>query len=132
VLAAIFSGSAASAVSWGSVTSSYDGKSRSTAHGDFYNSGNVYAKNKILSKDLAADGNTIYTEGHWYFNDAAGHEVIGLNTPEHNHTYYVTNYKQTELEAAASSVRGGTRACVQLGWPVPDHCSAQALPSFSY
>jgi hypothetical protein len=55
-----------------------------------------------------------------------------MNTPEHNHTYYVTNYVTQQLQGLSSSVRGGTRACVQLGWPVPDKCSAQALPSFSY
>jgi hypothetical protein len=120
----------ASAVSWGSVTSSYDGKNRSTAYGNFYNSGNIYAKNKVLSKDLAADGNTIYTEGHWYYND--GVESWPHNTPEHSHAYYVTNYVQHNLRGSASQVRGGTRACVQLGWPVSDRCSAEALPSFSY
>ncbi|MFF3350739.1 hypothetical protein [Streptomyces sp. NPDC002779] len=131
ILTAVLAGSA-SAVSWGSVTSSYDGKSRSTAYGSFYNSNNVYAKNKVLSKDLAADGNTIYTRGQWYWNEGVTQTGGSMNTPEHNHTYYVTNYVQQPLKGASSSVRGGTSACVQLGWPVPDKCSVEALPSFSY
>lgn len=120
----------ASAVGWGSITVSYDGKPRATAYGDFRNDRHINAKNKVMSKDLAADGNTVYTTGNWYFENGA--EVHQLNTPEHNHTYYVTHYLKHPLEATAKSVRGGTRACVQLGWPVPDTCSAQPLPSFDY
>ncbi|WP_314244022.1 hypothetical protein [Streptomyces sp. DSM 40907] len=129
LLGTVVAGSA-SAVGWGSVTVSYDGKSRATAYGDFRNDRNIRAKNKVMSKDLAADGNTVYTTGNWYFENGA--EVHALNTPEHNHTYYVTHYLSHPLEPTAKSVRGGTRACVQLGWPVPDTCSDQALPSFEY
>ncbi|MFI8102085.1 hypothetical protein [Streptomyces sp. NPDC086023] len=120
----------ASAVNWGHVTAMYDGRQRATAYGTFFNDRDVNAKNKVLSKDLAPDGNTVYTAGHWYYE--GGGEVFPLNTPEHNHTYYVAHYRTHPLDPKAKSVRGGTRACVQLGWPVPDTCSAEALPTFSY
>ncbi|MFJ6936684.1 hypothetical protein [Streptomyces sp. NPDC101132] len=120
----------ASAVAWGSVTVKYDGKPRAVAHGNFFNDRDTHARNKVMSKDLAPDGNTVYTAGHWYYEGAG--EVFPLNTPEHNHTYYTTHYKTHPLDAKAKSVRGGTRACVQLGWPVPDTCSEEVLPTFSY
>jgi hypothetical protein len=82
ILTAVVAGSA-SAVSWGSVTSSYDGKKRSTAYGNFYNSKNVYAKNKVLSKDLAADGNTIYTEGQWYWSASPDVNPLELWRPSY-------------------------------------------------
>ncbi|MEU7562363.1 hypothetical protein [Streptomyces eurythermus] len=129
ILSGVLAGSA-SAVSWGTLTASYDGKSRASAYGTFYNSGNTYAKNKILTKDLAADGNTIYSEMEFHWSSGA--YDFGYHTPEHNHTYYVTNYLQDELQGDSNSVRGNTHVCVQLGFPVADRCSAWAQPSFSY
>ncbi|MFE2326631.1 hypothetical protein ACFXD5_22315 [Streptomyces sp. NPDC059385] len=129
LLVTVMAGSA-SAVGWGSVAVSYDGKLRATAHGDFRNDRNINAKNKVMSKDLAADGNTIYTEGNWYFDNGA--EVHSFHTPEHNHTYYVTHHLKFPLDSKAKSVRAATQACVQLGWPVPDTCSPAALATFDY
>ena len=129
ILSSVVAGSA-SAVSWGTLTASYDGKSRAAAYGTFYNSNQVYAKNKILTKDLAADGNTVYAEMEFHWSSGA--YDTGYHTPEHNHTYYVTNYLQDNLDGASSSVRGSTEVCVQLGFPVADRCSAWAQPSFSY
>lgn len=129
ILSSVLAGSA-SAVSWGTLTASYDGKSRAAGYGDFYNSGNVYAKNKVLTKDLAADGNTVYSEMEFHYSSGA--YSTGYHTPEHNHTYYVTNYLQDNLQGDSSSVRGSTHVCVQLGFPVADRCSPWAQPSFSY
>ncbi|GAA5705916.1 hypothetical protein AQJ43_36790 [Streptomyces avermitilis] len=112
------------------MTASYDGKSRASAYGNFYNSAKAYAKNKILTKDLASDGNTIYSqmEFHW----SSGAYDFGYHTPEHNHNYYVTDYLKDDLQGDSSSVAGWTHACVQLGFPVADRCSSWAQPKFSY
>ncbi|MFF2653802.1 hypothetical protein [Streptomyces sp. NPDC058045] len=117
-------------VGWGDVTASYDGKKRSVAQGEFYNKKKVYAENRVRTKDLAPDGNTVYAEMEFHFD--GGLTGIGYHTPEHNHTYYVQNYLRSELDGASQSVRGSTHACVQMGYPVPDRCSVWAQPSFSY
>lgn len=131
VLSALMAGSA-SAAAWGTVTSKYDGKNRSSAYGNFYNERNVYATNKVLSKDLAADGNTIYTEGIWYFTGPNYEGQSHRNTPEHSHSYYVTKYMKNPLVGPADKVRATTAACVQLGFPVADRCSAAAIVTVSY
>lgn len=101
------------------------------AYGDFYASSS-YVTNKVLSKDLAADGNTIYTEGIWYWTGPNYASQGSYNTPEHNRTYYVTNYKSNVLVGPADKVRATTKACVQLGWPVPDKCSVAAYATVTY
>lgn len=137
ILAGVMAGSA-SAVSWGTLTASYDGKSRASGYGDFYNSGATYAKNKVLTKDLSADGNTVYAATNFlFFGDTStgGQGWVDngyASTPEHNHTYYVTNYLSKGLDSNSEKARGDIRVCVQLGFPVSDSCSAHAYPTFSY
>ncbi|MEV5161956.1 hypothetical protein [Streptomyces sp. NPDC053728] len=118
-------------MAWGSLTSSYDGKSRSVGYGDYYNSGNTCAKNKVLTKDLSADRKTVYSSTNFqFYGPSSGGTGNGWSsgayksTPEHNHTYYVTNYLSTGLDGQSEKSRGAIQVCVQLGFPVADRCSA--------
>jgi hypothetical protein len=43
-----------------------------------------------------------------------------------------TRYLRMSLRDNGTAVRGKTEVCVQLGWPVPDRCSRDALPTFNY
>ncbi|MFH9568421.1 hypothetical protein [Streptomyces globisporus] len=123
----------AQALNWGTLTSSYDGKKRSSGYGSFTIAGSTYAQNKVYTKDLAADGNTVYqnTSWQWYGNDGWG-AGYSKSTPEHNKTSYQLNYLKEELQASSEKVRGSHKMCVQLGFPVADRCSATALTTLSY
>lgn len=123
----------AQALDWGTLTASYDGKSRASAYGSFTISGSTYAQDKVYTKDLAADGNTVYETTAWYWWDGSTYGAgYTLSTPEHSHTSYQLNYLKKQLEPASEKVRGTHQACVQLGFPVPDSCSGTAITTLTY
>lgn len=134
------------AVSWGPSTSYYAGKARVTGWGTFWNDGYVYAKNRIYVRDdMPNDGNNVYGTTAFQFYkcvlmiglDLAWYEVCtweswsALPTPEwaggtHSYTH------SFPLPGNGSQAKAATRACAQMGWPVPDSCAPTAYPKFSY
>ncbi|MFL3871241.1 hypothetical protein LT966_32250 [Streptomyces griseobrunneus] len=120
-------------MNWGTLTSSYDGKNRSSGYGSFTISGSTYAQNKVYTKDLAADGNTVYqtTSWNWYKESSWG-AGTSKSTPEHNKTSYQLNYLKEQLQWTSEKVRGSHKMCVQLGFPVADRCSATAITTLTY
>jgi len=125
------------AVVWGPVTSTYNGSVVVSGTGDFYNYGNVYAKNKMVVVDTKDDGDAVYGCTTFYYWEPDGFGTYRWivdstkSTPEHQNatkTYYLSD----NLHALATSARGASKVCAQLGFPVPDSCSPSAYPSFSY
>ncbi|MFD3796198.1 hypothetical protein [Streptomyces californicus] len=121
------------ALDWGPLTSSYDGTKRSSGYGSFTISGGTYAQNKVYTKDLAADGNTVYQTTTWQWYEASGWGTgYSRSTPEHSRTSYQVNYLRQQLDSSSEKVRGSHTVCVQLGFPVADRCSATALTTLTY
>lgn len=129
----------AMAVSWGPTSSYYGGTKRVTGWGDFYNSGNTYARSKMVTRDDSNDGNTVY--GRTMFN------YYGLRcTPTCETRWFVSTTKSTPefsnstrtywldrgLYGLGDRARGKVFACAQMGWPVPDSCSPASYPTFNY
>ncbi|MFE9456334.1 hypothetical protein [Streptomyces californicus] len=121
------------ALDWGPLTASYDGTKRSSGYGSFTIAGSTYAQNKVYTKDLAADGNTVYQTTTWQWYEAGGcGPGYSRSTPEHSRSGYQVNYLRQQLESSSEKVRGSHTVCVQLGFPVADRCSATALTTLSY
>lgn len=140
VLAAVTIGAAqtAMAVAWGPLSSYYNNIKRVTGWGDFYNEGFAYATNKITVRDDSNDGNTVYGRSlhqFWKWNNLQGtetwHGSTFMATPEFSNTTR-TYYHKKGLDSQASKARVQTKACAQMGWPVPDSCTSTAYPSFNY
>ena len=135
------------AVNWGTLVASYNNQTRATALGNFYNEGYQYATNYYNLNDPSNDGNNVYghTDFYWYGQDSScGSDTLGhpytcwfggsrISTGEWD--YWNTPkvfYLRKNLQGTATMARGKTTVCVQLGWPVPDHCAASTYPTFSY
>ena len=54
-----------------------------------------------------------------------GPEYNYFNTP-------VTFYMYNSLHVTASAARAAIHTCAQMGWPVPDQCSPNAIATFDY
>jgi hypothetical protein len=130
-------------VSWGPLTSSYNGITRSSSHGTFDNVGGVYASVHAWLNDTSNDGNNVYTNADFYFyeyypescGNAGSCFVEDYSAQSKEYTYSntpTTFYLQRPLHDQASQARASIYTCVQLGWPVPDHCSSRAIATFSY
>jgi hypothetical protein len=130
----------ASAVGWGTLTATYNSQARATGYGNFYNGSNIKAINDYRLNDVANDGNNSYGKTNFlfygYHSSCGGDcwyskkiqstgEYTYFNTP-------VTKALYSYLEPQATTARGDSYVCVQLGWPVPDKCSSHAYPSFNY
>src|SRR5665213_1209760 len=66
-IAAVFASPAFASVSWGPLTSYYNGTSRSSSHGTFDNVGGVNASVHAWLNDTSNDGNNVYTNADFYF-----------------------------------------------------------------
>jgi hypothetical protein len=137
----------AHAVSWGTIYASYNNQLRTDAWGNFYNQGYQYATNQFWLNDMANDGNNSYghTDFYWWGqNSSCGTDSLGnpltcwyggsrISTGEYTYSNTpVTKYMSKGLQGTATLARGKSTACVQLGWPVPDHCASSAYPTFGY
>lgn len=141
--AVAFASPAMASVSWGPLTATYNGITRSSSHGTFDNVSSVYASVHAWINDTSNDGNNVYTDADFYFYeyDAIGCGSAGVcfnydrtkNSKEYTYSNTPTTfYLQDPLHAAASQARAAIYTCVQLGWPVPDSCSTRAIATFSY
>jgi hypothetical protein len=142
VAAAAFASPAMAAASWGTLSSSYNGITRSTASGTFYDDRAIYATVKANLNDTSNDGNNVYVNADEYFWETnptscptSACYVYDRTKGSPEYTYSntpATLYMYNSLHAAATSARASIYTCVQLGWPVPDHCSGRAVVSFAY
>jgi len=141
--AVLFASPAFAGVSWGPLTSSYNGITRSSSHGTFDNVSGVYASVHAWLNDTSNDGNNVYTNADFYFYEYDGVNcgaagtcfVFDYAAQSKEYTYSntpITFYLQRHLHAQAAQARASIYTCVQLGWPVPDHCSSRAIATFSY
>ncbi len=137
----------AQGVDWGPLTASYNGQARSSALGFFYIATGTQVTNKVQLKDLMNDGNNVYSNTSFYFygqNTSCGTDGSGntltcwwydtkKSTGEFSGVGPTwTLYLSDSLKVQSSQARGSITDCVQLGWPVPDHCSANAITTLSY
>jgi hypothetical protein len=148
VLAAATPALAVSSVSWGPLASYYKNQQRSYSSGTFFDDRATYATVKVYLNDPSNDGNNAYTDADEYFYepdlidcgaDSAGHpltcwafdrkkqsaEYSYSNTP-------VTFYLYNSLHAKGDRARAAIHTCAQMGWPVPDQCSPDAIATIDY
>lgn len=141
VFAFVFTAQPVLAVAWGPNSTYYDGSKRATGWGDFYNSLNTYAKNKMTVRDDRNDGNNVYGKTEFFFYyykcTATGSCSTDWNSSGTRSTGEWANTTKTvtvsmPLYSTGTKARGKSFACAQMGWPVPDSCAAAAYPSFDY
>jgi hypothetical protein len=142
VAAVAFASPAMAAVSWGPLTSSYNGIVRSSSNGTFYDDRAVYATVKVWLNDTSNDNNNVYTNADEYFWETsqwvcqtAPCYIYDRTKTSPEYTYSntpVTFFMYNSLHSRATAARASIYTCVQLGWPVPDSCSGRAIVSFGY
>lgn len=134
ILVVMLTASAAQAVSWGTVRAYYDGIARAEGKGNFYNEGYQNARNDFWLNDPSNDGNNaaghtrflFYYSGGWHYEGSKSTgEWSYFNTP-------TTVTLRFPLDAIGTAARGASKVCGLMGFPIPDVCSNEALPSFNY
>jgi len=140
--AVAFASPALAAVSWGPLTSSYNGITRSSSNGTFYSDRGINADVHVWLNDTSNDSNNVYTNADIYFFETDQWTcqtqpcyVFDRTLRSREYTYFntpVTFQMLDALHVQATSTRASIYTCVQLGWPVPDHCSGRAIVSFAY
>lgn len=93
--------------------------------------------NRIRVQDRRNDGNAVYGRTDFQFFRLCGTATADTwcqetrySTPETSSVVEV--YLRRPLREDADKARGVSRACAQLGFPVPDACSNGAIVTFSY
>jgi len=146
VSAGVAEATTVTAVNWGPIYAYYGDVMRTAGKGTFSNQNYSTALNHMYLNDVSNDGNNSYENVTFMFYGPNG--SCGADGSGHNLTCWWTKSRQTTgeytyantpvwvdrstgLDSAATQARGSTSVCVQLGWPVPDHC-ATAIPTFSY
>jgi hypothetical protein len=123
---------------WGPTNAYYKNNLVATGSGYFSNDRGQYAANRIKVTDRRNDGNTVYGKTQFQFLELCSPNSTAatwcndreLSTPETTGTVEV--WLRRPLHPQAEKARGVSRACAQLGWPVPDACSPAAYVTFSY
>ena len=134
--------SSASGVWWGQPNrlKVYDGNQfAGQAYGEFYNSGNAYAKNRAGFIDMAPGGDTVRVETDFYFYESGptcgGGACyvfdVSKQTSETNSGKWVSHTRSRGLHGGATRARGGVDICEIHAWS-NDPCSGHAWPSFAY
>ncbi len=86
--------------------------------------------NKFKLEDLRDDGNSVYGKTtFWCYRGGWLYEDDTKATPEIE-DWTQTFHLRDQLWPDATRARAESWVCVQLGWPVPDSCSAHALATF--
>lgn len=132
----------AEAVSWGTLTATYKNQARSQSSGTFYNDRAVYATVFAWINDPSNDGNNAYTDADEYFWESSITNCGGASYcwvfdrtkqgPEYNYFNTPTTFYMYNSLHNASRARALIHTCAQLGWPVPDSCSPNAIVTFDY
>jgi hypothetical protein len=138
---------AVGSVTWGPLTSYYKNQQRSYSQGVFFVDRSVYATVHVYLNDPSNDGNNAYTDASEYFYERAlscgvdgqgqwlacwnydrlkqSKEYNYFNTP-------ITFYLYNSLHPLADRARAVIHTCAQMGWPVPDQCSPNAVATVDY
>jgi hypothetical protein len=127
---------AVDALKWGTITSSYDGRVRVQGNGNHYNSGGSRAANTMTIKDRANDGNSVYGSTTFYYWLPDIHDIMRWTYINTKGTGEIENGTITRtvsvgLNAESDRSRAVSKACAQMGWPVPDSCG-QAITTWEY
>lgn len=138
---------AATSVSWGPLASYYKSQQRSSSYGTFFDDRATYATVKVWLNDTSNDRNNVYTDADEYFYEpdaiVCGSSGVGANTcwvfdrtkqsPEYSWSNTpVTFFMYNSLHPLGDRARASIHTCVQLGWPVPDSCSPNAIATIDY
>ncbi|MFZ5852008.1 MAG: hypothetical protein ACOYY2_11535 [Actinomycetota bacterium] len=131
---AVLAATAAEAVAWGPISVYYNNVQRAQGQGDLYNESYVYATNQFWLNDTANDGNNVYGYTRfYYYHGGSWHFHARVDTGEYGYfNTPVTRYLRNGLDRQATTARGESQVCTQMGWPVPDKCSPYAQPTFNY
>ena len=123
----------AQAVSWATVSVSWNGQTRASAYGSTYKSGST-ARNDFRLNDRADDFNSSYGRSEFLFYSNGTYTSHGtLSTGEYTYSETPKTIPLSKpLVEAATKARTSSKVCVQLGFPVPDSCSNTSLATFSY
>lgn len=124
-------GASTQAASWGPASASYDGSVRVQAWGYFTNE-NPNAKLTITLSDPSRDGNNAYAWGSIYSGTGLYTRTNEYSTGEYDYFGTPVTFEYTESLGGGRPAHSSAKACVQLGWPVPDRCSAWADATFNY
>jgi hypothetical protein len=127
----------AAAVAWGPLTSVYKGVVRVSGSGDFYNGGGIQVTTKYVISDRANDGNSVYGKTAYSFYRLCEDGTTRWCPDKSISTIQISNrtgtlYTSRPLKGDAEKARGQVQVCAQMGWPVPDSCSAAAIVTISY
>lgn len=142
-LAAPAQGGGAAGVSnshdWGPLSSYYKKQKRVEGHGRVYIHNASEVRTEYVLTDPAKDGNTVYARTEYYFWRLCG---SGDTAPswclsQSRSTKEIRNTTKTfttaqSLHTQAASVRAVVQVCAQMGWPVPDSCSDEAVITIAY
>ena len=138
---------ATTSVSWGPLASYYKNQQRSYSYGTFYDDRATYATVKAYLNDPSNDGNNAYTDAEEYFYeqsidcgiDSSGYYLTcwafdrTKQGPEYNYfNTPVTFSVHSSLHLTGMRARAAIHTCAQMGWPVPDQCSPDAIATFDY
>ncbi len=138
---------ATTSVSWGPLAAYYKNQQRSYSYGTFYVDRATYATVRAYLNDPSNDGNNAYTDAREYFyepnaqcgTDGAGNPLTCWaydrlkQGPEYSYSNTpVTFYMYNSLHPQGDRARAAIHTCAQMGWPVPDQCSPDAIATVDY
>lgn len=129
----VVTGGLAQAAGWGPLSASYDGSIRATAVGSTYATA-TQARNDYTLNDPSNDGNNVYGSSQFlFYYGGTFHSAGTVGTGEYDYSDTPLTFQMEKpLQELGTRARTSSKVCVQLGWPVPDRCSATALATFSY
>ncbi|ASR56217.1 hypothetical protein ACT17Q_14975 [Cellulomonas sp. CW35] len=143
VLGFAFGGAANAATqTWGPRTKTWDGAVRVEASGSFWNNAGT-ANSKVTTKDRKADGNDVHGATNFYikkidktngttfwtfFAVKSGDDVSNTTITDR----FIKTYPAWASDYDTDQMRIGAFSCAQMGWPVPDQCTSEAILTTSY
>jgi hypothetical protein len=135
----------AAAVNWGPVTSTYKSQVRVKATGSMYVvAGRTGVQSSFKLVDPLADGNNVYGNVWYQFyrpgctSDGSAvwcrenRKVTKEYAKSKSQDTWTVYLSVTNFRTDSSRVRGIHEACAQMGFPVPDSCSAGAYVTIDY
>jgi len=138
---------AVTSVSWGPLAAYYKNQQRSYSYGTFLDDRATYATVKVYLNDPSNDGNNAYTDADEYFYEpdaiSCGSSGVGANScwvfdrrkqsAEYSYSNTpVTFFVYNSLHPLGDRARAAIHTCAQMGWPVPDQCSPNAIATIDY
>lgn len=128
---------AANAATWAEKTASYNGSVVVRGSGSFDNSAGT-AVSTTKTTDAKSDGNTVHSTTRFLeqTRNASGQlswtGITTKSTPAIQNKTATQTVKQTYSATGLGQMRGAIKSCAQMGWPVPDACTTEAILTVSY